>query len=399
MFPLKNILFLSCLLLFLAQPAFSQKKGKKKKKDKTEDATDLVAAQDLFIKANKAKILGDTDKALVLFAESITLNADNPAAAFELAKIYNQRQEYKAAMEYARVAANGDANNHWYQYLYAELLAEQGNFEGAAGVYEKLTQNYPENPEHYLDWAYVLAYGQDYKGALKVLDALEAKVGKSEEVSLQKYELYLAVGQPDKAIGEIESLNKSFPAEVRYYQMLADIYMRSGNETKAMEVYRSLSKFDPDNPYARLAMADFYRKNGEGEKAFNELKSAFENTELPFEPKIQLLFSNGVGSSGVPAEMQDQNLKLAKVLTEVHSGEAQAFLLLGHMYMDKQNNVEAKSAYKKSLKINSNQLDVWHQIFVMESIEGNFEELAETSKEAMNTLIKHWKLFLEIRLS
>ena len=86
----------------------------------------------------------------------------------------------------------------------------------------------------------------------------------------------------------------------------------------------------------------------------------------------------------MPQDMQKENIELANILTETHPEEAQGFLLLGHLHLDQQDNAAAKNAYKQSLEINSNQLDVWHQLFVMESIAGNFDQLAKDSKEAID---------------
>lgn len=373
-------LLILCTFL-MAEPLSAQKKGKKNDK-KGPSQEQIVEAQDYFIAGNKEKILGDNAKAIEFFVKSLDLDPDNHAAAFELARIYKDRDEFRKATDFAMQAANADESNQWYQFLYAELIAEQGDFDEAAKIYEKLIRQSPGNPEYYFDLAFMLANSGSFKEAIKAMDNAETIIGVSEDISMRKREMYLELEDIDGAIREVEKLSEAYPNEVRYQQMLADAYTQIGKPEKANEVYRKLAEKDPNNPFARLAMADHYRSKGENEKAMTELKAAFGNAELPAEPKIQFLIAT-LQSSSMSDQMLKENTELAEILAETHPNDAQTHLILGHLQMDTDQPEKALDSYRSSLNIDGNQLEIWNQVFVLEASNRMFDDLAKDSQSAI----------------
>ena len=75
---------------------------------------------------------------------------------------------------------------------------------------------------------------KDYEKVIHTLDRLEQLDGKSEQISMEKFRMYLAMENKEKAFAEIENLAKEYPYEMRYLTMLGDVYLENGKEKKRM---------------------------------------------------------------------------------------------------------------------------------------------------------------------
>jgi len=375
-----------CLLLFMflfSEDALAQKKNKKKKdKNKTEQV-DSTEFERKFLQASKEKLLGNADKAKTLFLECLKETPENDAVLYELAVIEYEDRNLSEALGYAEKAANFDKANKWYQYLYAELLAKDNQFDKAAQVYDNLSRKSPSNPDLYLDHAYMLRLNEDYKGAIKVLDQLESQIGVEESIIIEKQKLYVQLGDVNSAAGELQKMINAYPNDSRYYRMLADLYGANNMDKQAFETYKKLIEKNPDDPYARLALANHYRSNGEKEKGLTELKAAFRNKELPLDPKIQILISNlGLFEANDKEAKIKESLELTAMLLEAHENAAEVHAIHGDLLLRDNQKEASVESFEKSLDLDSGKFEVWQQLFILQSDLGQFEEMIEYSDKA-----------------
>src|SRR5690606_21075726 len=74
----------------------------------------------LFLEAYEKKILGKFDEAIALYEKVYEESNAGHAAAFELARIYDQRQQPTEAIRWMKLAQAGDPGNVYYQEYLAE---------------------------------------------------------------------------------------------------------------------------------------------------------------------------------------------------------------------------------------------------------------------------------------
>ncbi|MBL4649594.1 MAG: hypothetical protein JKY03_07675 [Aureispira sp.] len=116
-----------------------------------------VLLEKLFIEANKEKILGNVDEAIIRYLEVLQKDNENSAANYELARLYKKEESYEKAINRAEKAVELEEYNLLYNELYSGLLEKDGNFKKAAELYANLTDKYPEKQQLYFDWAYFLS--------------------------------------------------------------------------------------------------------------------------------------------------------------------------------------------------------------------------------------------------
>lgn len=337
---------------------------------------------DIFIEANKQKLLGNSEEALRLFKKCIEIDPSDAASMYELAKIRISLHETTDALELLKKATSIDPANNYYQVLYASLLLSLDHYDEASKVFKTLIDSDPFNLEYYNQLALCFLYNNKVEDAIEVYNDLELKIGVTEEISMKKYGIYLQTKKTEKAEAEIKNLIRQFPFESKYYAILAELYLDNGENEMALEAYNKILEVDPDNPYVHISLADYYKKNGNSEKAFDELKTGFAKPNLDIDTKIQILL-NYYTVTEIYSDLKEQAFELARILIEVHPAEAKAWSMYGDfLYQDKQYET-ARNIFRKVIAIDSSKYLVWEQLLFAESQLNDYDALLSESSVAI----------------
>jgi tetratricopeptide (TPR) repeat protein len=321
---------------------------------------------EVFIEANKQKLLGNIEEAGRLFNKCLEINPSDDASMYELAKIKIGQNNPDEALELLEKAVSVDPSNDYYQVLYASLLLSLDKYSEASKVFRKLTETNPFNLDYYNQLAISYLYDGKTDDAIKVYNDLESKIGVTEEISMKKYSIYIQAKKIDKAQIEIENLIKQFPDESKYYSILAELYLDNGMKEKALETYNKILEIDPGNPYIHISLADYYKKNGDTVKSFEELKAGFSNPNLDIDTKIQILL-NYYTITEIYSDLKEQAFELSKILITVHATDPKSWSMYGDfLYQDKQYEA-ARDVFRKVISIDSSKYLVWEQLLFAES--------------------------------
>lgn len=344
-----------------------------------------IDIQQLYIEANKEKLIGNTDEAITLFKEVMSKDKGNHGAAYELAKLYQEQGDKEKSIASAKQAAELDPNNEWYQLLYADLLREDNQFDKAATAYHELVKKHPRTDRYYYEWAYMLIRDNKPFEAVKAYDELEKIKGIDEGTSKRKYTIYMANNKPSKAEEEIKKLVQAFPREVSYRHTLAELYDNTGDKKKSQEVYKEILEIDPEDAIANIVMAEAFKKGGEELKYLNSVTELFKNPSINIDIKVKELFPYIKKASETKDDaLKAKILELGKTLTEVHPEEAKAFSIYADLLYYTGDTETALTQYKKTADLDDGVFTVWEQIlYILAELEKT-EELIETSEEVMD---------------
>ena len=377
---LKGLAIISLLLLTQACKTGSRvasvPAGKTADKKPMDDKQ--VSIQYNYYNAVKEKLLGNSDKAIVLFSQVLRDEPNNHAAMYELASIYIEKNKINDALHFSKSAAALNPENDWYLLQLAEIYSKTNQTKEAVEIYEKLSKRHPERPDYLFQWADALLYSGKPMEAIKVYDKLENSIGKSKELTVQKERIYLRLGKTDLAAAEIEKYIKENPTDEDGYTLLIDMYLANNMGEKALEVVERLKAFDPKNPRISLSMAEYYRLKGEKEKSFNELKKAFASPQLNSDIMLQILTSYFPLVKDNP-DMLTQALELCKLMSEAHPGEASAHAVHGDFLTFAKDYNEARGEYREALAIDGRNMPAWTQLM---SIEAELRDYVSMEKEA-----------------
>ena len=379
---------ISIVLLFaILWPAcgYSQKHGKKKRKDKdsTEKVDNSTEVTNIFIDATTAKLLGDKEKAISLYESCLRKNPQHAASMYELAQLYFDASDYSAAARFAEQAMELEPGNKWYKLLLVEIYGKAGEKKQLLEICEKLVKQDPGNVDFLYELSNAYLMNNDGNSAIKTYDKIEEIIGVTEEISLQKQKIYLIQKKTDQAAEEIEKLRTQFPEEeTRYLSILAEMYMQAGKPDKAAEYYEQILKTDPQNTYIHITLADYYKQKGDKKRAFDELKIGFANPALDIDTKIRVLLSYFTVSE-IYNENKSDVFQLAQILVKTHPDDPKAHSMYGDFLLDDKKYAEARDEYRKVISIDSSRYAVWESLLNTDIQLTDYESLTSEASRAI----------------
>ena len=220
-------------------------------------AFDYFYLQALSLKEQEAH-----DAALEMFEHCLALNPSSPAVIFELSNYYMFLGKKNEALGLMQQAVKMEPGNFWYRQILASAYEDNGRRDDAIAVYESMAADFPTNTEMYLVLAGYYSEESLYDKALAALENYERKEGKSEQISMQKYNICLMMDDSLRAVEEAGKLAADYPDDHRYRVLLGDVYMHNGNFAGAQEIYEEVLKAEPGNVNGQLAMVNLYRMSG-----------------------------------------------------------------------------------------------------------------------------------------
>lgn len=375
----KLVFVFTLTFLTFSGSLYAQKKSEKEIIISPEKQEEL---NNYFFDGIRQKNIDNYDASVRSFLKVLEINPSHAAASYELGLIYTKQKKYSQAMSSLAIASELDPNNEWYLKAYAESAENTGNYKLAQEVFEKLIQKFPDRVENYFDLASVKIYQNDFKGAIKVYDEIQKRIGINEDVTIQKQKIWLKLGKVDKAAEEAKALIKFQPTEMRYRMNLAEIYLANNKLDEAIVVLNEILSIEPNNSFVQLALADYYREKKDDKKSYQYLKLAFANPDLNIDQKVRILSPYFSGLNNV--DVKQQAFELSKLLTEAHPNEAKAFAIYGDfLYQDKQNEA-AMAAYKKTIALDKKVFAVWQNLMFIEVDMNDYKSLLQTSNEALD---------------
>ena len=383
---MKKLIIFSLLAIFVyVSPLQAQKRSKKNSETqkKTGDPQRTsMASTAIFIDANKAKMIGDLTTAATLFNTCILADPTNDAAYYELASIYNDKNDPATAEQLAGKAYELDEKNPWYGLLLLDIYRQNGKNDEAVKLALKLVKENPDNPDLLFELADIYLSQEKYSDAIKIYDRIEEKIGVSEEISVQKQKIYLAENKPGKAAEEMEKLAVAFPEDSRFQALLAEMYMKAKMPEKAEVAYKRLAEIDPGNPYIHISLADFYRQQGDKKRAFEELKLGFSNPALDIDTKIRVMITY-YSLSEIYDEMKVEAIELAQVLIATHPDNPKSHSMYADFLVRDKKFEEARVEYRNVLTLDSSKYVIWETLLQLDAQLADFTALQTESSRAI----------------
>ena len=157
-----------------------------------------------------------------------------------------------------RLAVEKEPFNPYYKETLATYLANSANYREAIELYEELADE-KETDETLSTLIWLYKTSGDYAGAIRTIDRLERIEGRSEQLSLEKFQTYLAMKDDEHAYQAIEDLCAEYPYDLRYRVLLGDLYDQNGYHEQALLIYKDVLAAEPDNSYAQISLLAYYK--------------------------------------------------------------------------------------------------------------------------------------------
>ena len=242
-----------------------------------------------FLEAVRLKEKGEMDAAFEMYSHCLAIDSQSAATLYELGKFYMYLGQPTKGENFLRKAMLTQPGNYWYKETLAGYYQGKGEDAKAIDVIESMVDQFPSRLEPLMALVDLYNRTRDYQKVIHTLDRLERLDGKSEQVSMEKFRMYLAMDNNEKAFSEIEALVKEYPYEMRYLTMLGDVYMENGKEEEAFSTYQKVLAQEPEYAPAMLSMASYYEKTGEDSLYRTQLDALLLNQKVETSAKLNIM--------------------------------------------------------------------------------------------------------------
>ena len=233
-----------------------------------------------FLEATRQREMENHVDALALYEHCLEINPHSAAVMYELAQYYAFLQQPERSRFLLEKAVELEPENFWYRQTlgaYYRSIREMGK---AIEVYEDMSLQFPARGELLMMLLDLYAQQNDYSNLIKTLDRLEVKEGKNEQLSMEKYRIYLQMGDKENAFREIENLSNEYPNDLRYRVMLGDSYLDNERVDEAFSIYQEVLNEDPENAQAQLSMVSYYEYTGQDSLLYVQQETLLMNRKL-----------------------------------------------------------------------------------------------------------------------
>ncbi len=339
----------------------------------------------LYLEGSRQSMLGHHDAAFDLYREAAAIDTLNAAVKYSLSNYYMQLNRPQQALDLLQSAVDIDADNYWYSIELGNLLYRMNRPDDAIAIYQRLVKDHPKKVE----LSYMLAEAYNTKGdmpnAIVALDNVEQSMGLNEAVSMQKYRMYNAIDEPDKAFAEIEALVSAFPSQVHYYIMLGDLYLEANRLDDALATYERAQKVDPEDGYVLVAKASYYERAGNQEAAQELVHSALLNPKVDVETKMELFLAY-LKTSLQQNRDKETLYSLFDQMLEMHPDAESLIKLYADFLLSQQKYDEAELQLHHLVEIAPTNRDYWGQLITIALFQADYDSVVNYGKRAVSQL-------------
>lgn len=339
--------------------------------------------QEKFFAAQSEKAKGNIPAAYDLFLECIKLNPLDGAPHYEVGRIELEvLSNANSALEHAKKSVESDRKNPWYHMLLADCYLALAKYDLAIKSYDEVAKLNPDDPNVFYNKANAQLYAGKYSDAIATYDELEKKSGPFEELTMQKHQLYIQLGNKSKAGDELEKLARAFPDEPRFWGMAAQYYRDMNMEDKWVAALGEMEKNSPNNGHVHYQLSEYYAAKGDSKKSYDELKASFSTTDLPIDQKMMVLLKY-LSLTEFKPEYSGQAYELLSMTEELHSGEAKVYSIYGDFLYRDGKKSEALAKYSRARDLDASHKLIWEQILIIESELSEFQQMADDARRAV----------------
>ncbi|MEG2514828.1 MAG: tetratricopeptide repeat protein, partial [Bacteroidaceae bacterium] len=279
-------------------------------------------------------------------------------------------------------AVEKDPNNFWYKQTLAAFHQAKGDSKKAIAVFEEMAERFSARQEPLMMLIDLYNQQKDYPNVIRSLDRLEARSGKTEQISMEKFRIYLMTKNDKKAFQEIENLAKEYPNDMKYLSVLGDVYLNNGKTKEAYDTYKKVLSIEPDNAMALLSMASYYDKMGEKELYRQQIDTVLLNKKV--EPGIKLnIMRQLIGQSEQTDGDSTKIIPLFDSMLKVDAEDAQMTMLYVQYLISKGMEKESIPILNKVLELDPANVPARLQLLSYAIKKNNYQEAIEICEPAL----------------
>ncbi len=349
----------ACLFLNVAGVYAMKKKKNVKVAEVSQAELDLSPAEQrkydyFFLEALRLKSQNEYDSAFELLQHCLNIHPNAASAWNEISQYYLYLKLMPQAVAAMERAVKNAPDNYWYCQGLAGLYLQQNNLDKASALFEDMTVRFPDKNDPLYSLLEIYNRQRRYDDVIGILNKLEDRMGKNEQLSMEKFRIYLQMKDDKSAFREIESLVEEYPNDMRYQVVLGDVYMQNGKKEEAYAVYQKVLAVEPDNAMAMCSLASYYEDTGQKELYEEQMRQLLLNKKVPSEIKVNVMRQYAVQNEQTGQD-STRVITLFSQIMEQEPDDARLPMLYAEYLLSKKMDEKALPVLKQVLAIDPTQ--------------------------------------------
>ena len=311
---------------------FSCRSGDKQADEQKTDATGVNQAIAKLDKLNKA-----------IYSDSL-----NSELYHERSLYYFENNEISAALKDVRQAIHIDSSYSGYYVTISDIYLSMGNLKSSAESLDRAVLLDSKNKEAFLKLAELSIVIRDYEKALKYID----RAFQIDELESRGYFLRGVVKlETGDTIKGIRNFQKAIDVDQDFFDahlQLGLLYLEKENKL-ALDYLNNALNIDPLNPEVNYYIGMYYQSTGEYEKAIQQYSLILDLNPGYFYATYNIGYVNLVYLKDYESAIDYFNQTI-----ELEPNYTDAYFNRGFSYELKDDLVNARLDYKKSLELDPN---------------------------------------------
>lgn len=284
---------LGCLMLVIVSCG-SSRQAKETRTQRTPQIVTLTPEEQrkydyFFLEAMRLKEKKEYDSAFGLLQHCLDINPSASSALYEISQYYMFLRQVPQGQAMLEKAVENAPDNFWYSQGLATLYQQQNDTVKAVKLLEGMVDRFPGKQDPLFGLLDLYGRSEEYSKVIHTLNRLEDKMGKNEQLTMEKFRIYLQMKDDKKAFREIESLVEEYPMDLRYQVILGDVYLQNGKKQEAYDTYRKVLASESDNAMALFSLASYYDQTGQKELYEQQLDTLLLNKKVPADTKLNVM--------------------------------------------------------------------------------------------------------------
>ena len=336
-------------------------------------------------------------EAFSMFEHCLSIDSCSSAALFEMARIQFGLKRTDEGLRLLRRAVDYAPDNYWYSSFLAEVYRLSGALDEAVALLEDMTVRFPQKVDPLYTLMGIYDRREEYDKIIEVVNRLEQRTGKSEQLSMMKSQLYMQKGDTGRAFSEIQALIDEYPFDSRYRLALADAYLNNKREEEAFEICKTVLDEEPDNADAMYSLAAYYQRTGQSELYEQQVDSLLLNHKVATDTKVAIMRQLILRNSRADGD----SLRLIRVfdrMMEQEPGEAEIPLLYAQYLLSEDMNAKAQPVLHMALDLDPTQTNVRMALLAYAVKTEDYEEIESLCRAGteLNPDVPEFYLYLAI---
>lgn len=316
-----------------------------------------------YLEAEKSRLAGDYASAMELYQHCLDINPKAAEAVYNLGlmKFFLRQDSLQVGIDMLKQACALDSCNPWYVETLATIYLNSRKTSDAIPYLEKMAQFQTKRTDVLSQLARIYRDDGHTDKAIDVLNRIEIQEGKSVQLSMEKFTLYMSKEEEDSAFMELQSLCDEYPHDLNYRVIMANQYQQVGYTDKAMEIYDSVRQKDAHNLNLLLAMMNYYRTTKDNDRFIHLRDSLLYDEGSTSELRVALM-REYIDEAIQDSTLRDDMLQSFDSLLAMPQKDAQLLMLkAAYLTYAKAGDDKVAEVMSRVLEVDpGNQMALWH---------------------------------------